>query len=134
MVAAIDPEMDRANCFFSPWRIRGMLRNWHALLDNAPRFEDGTRYHLFNRDWPLAERIEQKAELNRALTWLRNQDIAAAECIECYYIEGWAIGKVAEWTGLNERAVYYRIQRGIRRMAAKLGWKPAPEDPSQEDL
>ncbi|CCF83633.1 RNA polymerase sigma factor [Nitrolancea hollandica] len=132
MVAAIDPEMDEANCFFSPWRIRGMLRNWHALLDARPRHPDEPHIHIPSHDWSLAERIEQKAELSRALRWLRNQDIAAAEAIECYYIEGWDVGKVSEWTGLSERAVYYRIQRGIRRMAGKLGWKPAPEPPSEE--
>ncbi len=139
MVAAIgeseaDSQFHRLERWYAPWVIEGILREWHAVLDARPRREDEPRIRLMTHDWSMAERIHRKAEIERALRWLRTLfgDPEAAEAIELYYQateeRHWPIEEIADWLGVTERTVYNRINRGIRRMANYLGWIESEEE------
>jgi DNA-directed RNA polymerase specialized sigma24 family protein len=118
--------------YYAPFRVRGMLRNWQTLLDNPPRNQDEPKRYQKDNEWRLVRRIVVKADMESAMAVLHLDDPQAADAIDLYYMQGVPVDGVADALTLSERAVYYRIQRGIKRMLIFLGCKPLDEDPEQE--
>jgi hypothetical protein len=119
---------DNATHDYSPSRLRVLFRRYReiaAMLDEdcAIRYTGDV---VLGGIGSAHGNVCIKADLDRALLWLRqmDRDPAAAGWIVEHYITGTFTADIAEADGVGQRTVHRRIGQGLRDMAVFLGWRP----------
>jgi hypothetical protein len=141
-----DPQFERAQSWFTPKKLRDILREWHA------RYEPWAYQHPDERGInPKRGKADihdvaemRRAEIAGAVQWALNQlamhEPALYDVIIGFYLDvepkkqanrphviAWeprqTVFELAEWQGITPRGIYMREVRARRYMAELLGWK-----------
>ena len=132
---------------YTPDMVRRLLDLYPYLLDHLGQHDDPSRGRRGRRVSfvdPVIGRAHRKADIDRALIRLFDlgQDPVAAHAICAYYgvnpfrgepVPRVPIDVIAEAFGRSERTAYRVIERGIRRMAQLLGWRPRANADNDDD-